>query len=222
MPRPALTGTARQLIADHIWLADILAHKATRGAPDAVWAGDLHSAAYEGLMTAACAYNPDAGASFPHFASLCINYAIATERRHLITGRRNEPDRMAKALREPDDQEAVYNQDRRGDISTDQPTSAHSDMTVGDTVEQPGADPADIHAAADAAAADAAEIAEMHAMVARLSERDRRMIRHYYFDHHTLASIGIAEGVSESAIHQRLRRIREHIARTNGLRKDHQ
>lgn len=209
-----LSDDTMRLVEDHLWLANRMAGRATRGIPT-LWKDDLRSAAYEGLIAAARCWVPDGGAPFDGYAARRIRGAILQERRDLITGRRPPKDLMAQAESgNPDEWEPTYTKDRRGHRSLDEPVMK-DDSAVGreTTLEEitadghPYTDPAEAYAHRHDAADDIAKI------VRKLGEKERRLIGLYYYDRLTLAKIARMEGVSEAMIGQRLRTVRERMGR---------
>lgn len=194
----------------------MMARTAGRHQNTTVWNDAIMSAAYKGLMDAAARWHPDGGASFPTYARMRILHTIQDELRTVNTGRRLDTDIKAQAHLDPGDQTPRYGaHDRRNDVSFNAPHHQLQDMVKtpiswAEIFPDPGADPADVYAAA---AATRADVDEVQVMLARLCDRDRRMIRMRYFDRRTLEEIGDAEGVTAPAVFLRLKKIRQRLAR---------
>jgi RNA polymerase sigma factor (sigma-70 family) len=199
-----MTPAERRLVIEHTGLADRLAARAVRDTPT-VWQGDLHSAALEGLIAAAITYRDDRGATFTTWAYLCIRHAIADERQHLLTGRKHS-----------DRPDAPRTRDRRGDLSIDAPYRQLNDMTGtpvawSEYLAQADADPADIYAQAAHTTDNATQV---RGALATLTPDDRHLLRRYYHQGMTLAEIARQDGLSESGVWQRLKRIRTVLRQT--------
>lgn len=193
-----LTADERRLVADHVWLADRLADRYGRQDSTA-WDDAARSAAYLGLIDAAKKWEPGR-ASFRSYARVKIIWAMRSEVRALVTGRRSKTDIREQAHLSRDDQNPVFTQDRRRDVPLDLDRVPY----LSGAVAESGTDPAEIYEATETRE-------EVAAAVGALSDRDRRMVRCYYFERLTLEAIAAREGVTEGAVSLRLKKIRARL-----------
>ncbi|MEW6583250.1 MAG: FliA/WhiG family RNA polymerase sigma factor [Actinomycetota bacterium] len=191
--------------------------------PSHIEQADLTSYGLMGLLSAIDRFEPDRGVRFESYAMTRIKGAIIDELRTLDWAPRSlrmrarqieqaglrlehrlhrapTEDELAEALGIPaaelrDDLARIASStilalDDAWGLSTGGETT-----TLGETVREEGADPADIHASGEvrAALADA---------IARLPEKEKIVIALYYYDNLTLKEIGDVLGVTESRVSQ--------------------
>jgi len=192
--------------------------------PSHIEQSDLASYGLMGLLSAIDRYEPDRGVRFESYAMTRIKGAIIDELRTLdwaprslrLRARQIEQAGLRlehKLQRAPTDEElaealGVAPEDLREDLARianstilalddawGLSSGGDGGATLGDTVREEGADPAEIHESGEVRAA----IADA---IARLPEKEKVVIALYYYDNLTLKEIGEVLGVTESRVSQ--------------------
>lgn len=191
-----VTPEAEQLVTDNIGLAHRLATRRMRRQPrvPAIWCDDVRSAALEGLIKAAEAFDPGRGWKFVTYAQWRINGEMADQLRTLHNGRTTPSGNNWRSRSRESSLDAMA---ENLHIHGNEPIQI-SELPI---MADPGSDPADLY--------DTAETGWLAADLLALLNSDQRDLAERYFLHgHTLAEIAQAEGVTESRICQRMTAIK--------------
>lgn len=184
-----MTPEAEQLVTDHLYLARAMANKRNRHIPD-LWRGDIESAAIEGLMKAAQAFDSSRGFKFSTYAAWRINGEMTDQLRQMHTGR------------------PTANGNNWGNHGAVQSLEA---LAAQQSVNNRKAMPvSELDCVADLTS-DPSRLVEhdveqrlVHLLAERLHEDDQRLVDLYFMQDLTLAQIGTLLGVTESRISQRM------------------
>ncbi len=181
-----MSPDAERLAASHLPLARAIARRRCRHIPQ-VWHDDLYSAAIDGLVRAAEAFEPERGWKFNTYARWRIDGAVRDQMRLVYTGRRING-RLSK--------------DRTGDVSIDVPYFRARVIHLTGCAE----DPADV-------VGEALDKSVAVGLLGLLSDQDWRVASWYFVDGMTMADIGALLGVTESRVCQRVTAIKAALRR---------
>jgi RNA polymerase sigma factor for flagellar operon FliA len=195
-----VTPDQERLVADHVRYARNLAVRFCRQrlVPD-IWRGDMHSAALEGLMQAAEAFDPDRGeAKFSTFARYRINGRMMDEYRNVHTGRRTAIGNVWRNRTLDESLQAIADHQRARKNSDD------GDLDQLGFLADNEADPALIFDITDLGRRARDLIDELH-------WEERQIAVWYFRDGRSMADIGRRLGVTESRVCQRMGAVKRHL-----------
>lgn len=218
----------QQLVLEYYPMVRTIAKRMARRYPDSVDVDDLVHVGVLGLIDSADRFDAERNTSFASYARIRVQGAIVdamrkgdfvprsvrnrarrlTETRSRLAtelGRAATPEEVARDLRIDSDRlaETERNAQIWGTFSMDE-TRPDSDDRVGDTIASPDATPAD-HCDKNALRT------RVEAAISTLPERDRSIVRLYYYEELSFKEIGQVLGVTESRVSQLHTRIKQRL-----------
>jgi RNA polymerase sigma factor FliA len=200
---PELTPRMLELIETHRGYSRALAAEVLRGLPQQVLREDVEAAAELGLVEAAQAFDSSRGVLFKTFAYYRIRGAIYDALRKMTW--------FSKSLYDKYKFEMAANEYlgdyASGTLQTDSTNPAQAAASVVDTIascyllsiDAEGIDQADHKSPSpEESVIEADTFAHLHVALEQLPEKNRRVLRGYYFDNLSLEEIGEQLGLSKS------------------------
>lgn len=222
----ATTTTKDQLILDHVALVERIAHRMAARYPSSVEVDDLVSIGMMGLIDAATRFDDERLASFTSYAAIRIKGAIVDGLRKLDWVPRTVRARNREIEQARAQVQAQGNNSSRAVAATlgvdlnrlntmERDSQVITQVSMWERRNDTDQEIADTLASDDATPSQNADRNDLRRLIfeamKELPERDREIVRLYYYEDRSFREIGDALGVTESRVSQLHSRVKRRL-----------